>query len=448
MKEQRFDKIAMVSRRLKEWRITLRIDILTLFPAMFAPMSESIMKRACDKGFVDMHITNIRDYAEDKHSTTDDRLYGGGAGMVMKPEPLFAAIEDCKLAADKTVRVVMTSPAGELFSQKKAQELSQADQVIFVCGHYEGVDQRVEDTYATDVLSIGDYVLTGGELPAMIMADSVVRLIPGVLGDDASSEEESFQDGLLEYPQYTRPPIFREMEVPPVLLSGNHEDIRRWRRTQSLARTYQRRRELLSHAMLTPEDVSVLAEIKKNMARPFRLWVALLHYPVYNKKKEIVNTSLTNLDLHDISRAAATYDLAGFFIVQPAEGQRELISTLLGHWKKGFGARYNPHRHQALEKTCLVSTLEDAITAIGEPKLIATSAKANPDMVDYAEMRRIMTEEGGDYLLLLGTGWGLTDELMAASSFILRPIYGVGEYNHLSVRSAASIIFDRLLGEK
>ncbi len=426
----------------------MRIDILTLFPAMFAPMSESIVKRACDKGFVEMHITNIRDYTEDKHSTADDRLYGGGAGMVMKPEPLFAAIEDCKPAKDKKVRIVMTSPAGELFTQKKARELALADQVIFICGHYEGVDQRVEDTYATDVLSIGDYVLTGGELPAMIMADSIIRLLPGVLGDDASSEEESFQDGLLEYPQYTRPPVFWGMEVPQVLLSGNHEDIRRWRRRQSLYRTYQRRPQLLSKALLTPEDVAVLTEIKKDTVKPFRLWVALLHYPVYNKKKEIVNTSLTNLDLHDISRAAATYDLAGFFIVQPAEGQRELITTLLGHWKRGFGARYNLHRHQALERTHLVVSLEDVIQAIGAPKLIATSAKAHPAMVGYDQMRRTMEKEGGDYLLLLGTGWGLTDELMADASYILRPIYGVGEYNHLSVRSAASIIFDRLLGEK
>ena len=426
----------------------MRIDILTLFPAMFAPMAESIVKRAGEKGGVDMHITNIRDYATDKHATTDDRLYGGGAGMVVKPEPLFAAIEDCRMPYEKKVRVVVTSPAGELFSQKKAAELAQADQIIFICGHYEGIDQRVEDTFATDVLSIGDYVLTGGELPAMIMADSVIRLIPGVLGDDASAEEESFQGELLEYPQYTRPPEFRGLAVPDVLLSGNHETIRYWRRQQSLTRTYQRRQDLLRKAPLTPEDIKILSKIRAAESKPFRLYVALVHYPVYNKKKEVINTSLTNLDLHDIARAATTYGLSGYFIVQPCQGQKELIRTLLRHWERGFGARYNPDRHQALSQVSLVDSLEDAIAAIGQPKLIATSAQAKERLTGYGEMRRLMEQEGGDYLLVLGTGWGLTEEVISSCSYVLRPIYGASEYNHLSVRSAASIMFDRLLGER
>lgn len=239
----------------------MRIDILTLFPEMFTPLQHSIVGRAVKNELLQLNIKNIRDYTGPKHGLTDDKLYGGGAGMVMKPEPLFEAVAD--LRRSPKARVIITSPAGRLFDQQAAQELSQAEQLIFICGHYEGIDQRVEDALATDVFSIGDFVLTGGELPAMVMADSVVRLLPGALGHDESSQEESFGEdmkGLLEYPQYTRPPVFDGREVPPVLLGGNHEEIRRWRREQSLRRTWERRPELLREAALTQSDLQLLAD--------------------------------------------------------------------------------------------------------------------------------------------------------------------------------------------
>ena len=223
----------------------MRIDILTLFPEMFAPMQQSIVGRAVKNELLQLNIKNIRDYTGPKHGLTDDKLYGGGAGMVMKPEPLFEAVADLRQSDEPAkTRVVITSPAGRVFDQQAAEELSRAEQVIFICGHYEGIDQRVEQALATDVFSIGDFVLTGGELPAMVMADSVIRLLPGALGHDESSQEESFSEdlvGLLEYPQYTRPPVFADMAVPEVLLGGNHADIRRWRREQSLLRTWERR---------------------------------------------------------------------------------------------------------------------------------------------------------------------------------------------------------------
>ncbi len=429
----------------------MRIDILTLFPDMFAPLQQSMLKRAVEKGLLQLNISNIRDFTTDKHHITDERLYGGGAGMVMKPEPIFSAVEAVQSCLQP--RIIVTSPQGRPFDQKLAQELAKKQQLIIICGHYEGIDERVIKHLATDVISVGDFVLTGGEIPAMAIADCVSRLVPGVLGHELAAEEESFSDGLLEYPQYTRPPVFRGWQVPQLLLEGNHSQIAQWRRRQSLKRTLENRPELLEEAVLTPEDLAYLEELEAGRQKPFNIFVALLHYPVYNKKKQIINTSLTNLDLHDIARCCATFDVRRYYIVQPIENQKELIEGLLRHWQDGFGARYNPDRQQALSLVELQDSLQAVQTAIykqdsGPLYMIATSAKTSSQTVGYRQMRQQMEQNGGNYLLLLGTGWGLTDELMAEADFCLRPIYGRGQYNHLSVRSAASIMLDRLLGEK
>jgi tRNA (guanine37-N1)-methyltransferase len=221
----------------------MKIDVLTLFPAMFAgPLDESIIKRAREAGRLDLAIHNLRDYAHDRHRTVDDRPFGGGPGMLLKPEPIFEAVES--LVREGT-RVILLSPAGRPFSQAIAQELAGLEHVLFVSGHYEGFDERVRQKLAQDELSIGDYVLTNGALPVMVIIDAVTRLLPGVLGDAESAQEESFSEGLLEYPQYTRPADFRGMKVPDILLSGNHAEIARWRDEQSRLRTEQRRPDLL-----------------------------------------------------------------------------------------------------------------------------------------------------------------------------------------------------------
>jgi tRNA (guanine37-N1)-methyltransferase len=221
----------------------MKIDVLTLFPAMFAgPLDESIVKRARAAGLLDLKIHNLRDWTHDRHKTVDDRPFGGGPGMLLKPEPLFEAVESLK--REKT-RVILLSPAGRPFRQAIARELAQRDDLLFVTGHYEGFDERVREALADDELSIGDYVLTNGALPAMVVIDAVVRLLPGVLGDDDSSRDESFSQGQLEYPQYTRPAEFRGMSVPAVLVSGNHAEIEKWRREQAERRTKERRPDLL-----------------------------------------------------------------------------------------------------------------------------------------------------------------------------------------------------------
>lgn len=221
----------------------MTIDVLTLFPAMFAgPLDESIVKRARQSGLLDLRIHNLRDYAHDRHKTVDDRPFGGGPGMLLKPEPIFEAVET--LARENT-RVILLSPAGRVFSQAIARELSLANDLLLVSGHYEGFDERVREQLADDELSIGDYVLTNGALPAMVIIDAVTRLLPGVLGDDQSADDESFSRGLLEYPQDTRPAEFRGMKVPEILLSGNHAEIARWRLEQARTRTRERRPDLL-----------------------------------------------------------------------------------------------------------------------------------------------------------------------------------------------------------
>jgi len=233
----------------------MRIDILTIFPGMFrGPFEESIVKRAVEKGLVQVFLHDIRDYASDKHRTVDDYVFGGTQGMLMKAEPLFAAVENVQSQAPERGPIVLLTPQGRLFSQEVAAELAGHDRLILICGHYEGVDARVHEHLATDEISIGDYVLSGGELAAMVVVDAVVRQIPGALGSPLSSADDSFAHGLLEHPQYTRPADFRGMKVPEVLLSGNHAEIARWRRQQSLLRTAKRRPDLLARADLTDEE--------------------------------------------------------------------------------------------------------------------------------------------------------------------------------------------------
>ncbi|MCZ8512449.1 tRNA (guanosine(37)-N1)-methyltransferase TrmD [Paenibacillus filicis] len=285
----------------------MRIDVLTLFPGMFdGVFGASILGKAREKGLVELNTVNFRDFANNKHSTVDDYPYGGGGGMVLKAEPIFAAVEDLlerrRLACSekqgepgrepeasqdegtgyaagqpigaesharalpKAPRVILMCPQGEPFSQKKAEELSAEEHLVFICGHYEGYDERIREYLVTDELSIGDYVLTGGELPAMVVIDSVVRLLPGVLGNETSAVTDSFSTGLLEYPHYTRPVKFRDWEVPDILLSGHHSNIADWRRKQSILRTWRKRPELLESAGLTPKEKMWLESLRQEEA--------------------------------------------------------------------------------------------------------------------------------------------------------------------------------------
>lgn len=241
----------------------MNFHVLTLFPEMIEQgLHTSVTGRALASGVIHLNAVNIRDYSTNKHNHVDDYPYGGGAGMVMQPEPIYRAYEDVAKTMDKPPRVIYVTPQGSVFRQSVAEELAKEENLVFLCGHYEGVDERVLEELVTDYISIGDYVLTGGELPAMVMIDAISRLIPGVLNNKESAEFESFHDNLLEYPQYTRPVEYHGKKVPEVLLSGHHGNVERWRREQSLKRTLERRPELLETAALTPQDMVYLEKLQ------------------------------------------------------------------------------------------------------------------------------------------------------------------------------------------
>jgi tRNA (guanine37-N1)-methyltransferase len=246
----------------------MQFEVFTLLPEVFPPYLESsILQRARQRGLIDIRIHNIRDYTHDKHHTTDDTPYGGGGGMVMKPEPVFEAVESVLGTVSRSVPIILLTPQGRVFTQRIAEELLGYERIVLLCGRYEGVDERIREHLITDEISVGDYVLTGGELPALIVIDAISRLIPGVLGDPTGAEDDSHSMGLLEYPHYTRPPEFRGWKVPEVLLSGDHGKIETWRREQALQRTLKKRPDMIETAELSEKDLKYVESLKSKVQR-------------------------------------------------------------------------------------------------------------------------------------------------------------------------------------
>lgn len=406
------------------------------------PFSLGVLSKAADSGFFQINPVNIRDYTTDKHKTTDDYQYGGGQGLVMKVEPIHRAVKDIKQKQGGT-RVILMDPRGKRFTQEDAERLKEYDSLTFVCGRYEGVDERVVDLDVDESLSLGDFVLTGGEFASMVMIDSIARLLPGVLGDENSPLEESHQSGLLEHPHYSRPAEYEGLKVPEILFSGHHAQIESWRREQSLKKTFENRKDMLATAELSDDDKKYL----DTLGRKKRIYVALLHYPMKDKEKENVATSITNMDLHDISRSCTTYNVKKYFVVTPLAAQREIASRVIKHWLEGFGATYNVNRKQAFGGTHLKEGLLDVIADIekeeGErPVVIATTARDSRANIDFDEMSAL--SEDKPCLIIFGTGWGFTEDVFKMSDRVLKPINGAGDFNHLSVRSAVAIILDRI----
>jgi tRNA (guanine37-N1)-methyltransferase len=419
--------------------------IITIFPQMFdSPLGHSILKKAREKDLIKISFVDPRNYTTDRHRSTDDAPYGGGQGMVMKPEPLVAAIEDARSKAPQA-RVILLAPQGRVFNQAAARRLSKEQEIVLICGRYEGVDERVK-AFVDEEISIGDYTLSGGEPAATVVLDAVARLVPGVLGNEISAVEESFTEDLLEYPQYTRPEDFRAMKVPEVLLSGDHERIRRWRRERSLLLTRERRPDLYSKATGERSEKGASGAISAP------IYVALLHHPVYDKNGQIVTTAITNMDIHDIARSGCTFGLRGFFVITPVKALQRLALKIIDHWETGYGSQYNATRKEALALARICNSLDDAIIAIeretgNKPLLVATSARRSKEQrASFAALRDVLHKDTRPFLILLGTGWGLTEAILLQSDYVLEAVEGQGDYNHLSVRSAAAIILDRLLG--
>ena len=418
-------------------------------------MSRGVVGNASKTGTVHLDFVNPRDFTEDRHRSVDDTPYGGGPGMVMTAEPLLRAIESVQSSSPDVWRLALT-PGGTPLKQSKVQELSGKSHLVLVCGRYEGMDQRVLDIAIDEEISLGDYVLSGGELAAGVIVDTVSRYVPGVLGEFTSLEEESFCDGLVEYPHYTRPHTVRGHEVPSVLQSGNHEQIRQWRRQQSLHRTAVRRPDLWGQYRPKVGDASLIERAQLNMAG--RTYVGLVHFPVYNRENEIVTSSITTLDIHDLARSTATYGLAGYYVVTPIAAQRAKVDQIVDAW---FGQEetepeeaLRDSRTRALTLVRTAASIDMAIASIRanhdeKPLVVVTSANPAPQLspVSVLELRRKCIPENSPVLLLFGTGWGLESGVLAQADVLLEPISGSGPYNHLSVRSAAAIVLDRLFGK-
>ena len=424
----------------------LNFTVITIFPHMLdSALGHSILKRAQEKKLISIEQIDLRDYTTDRHHTTDDAPYGGGQGMIMKPEPLVAVIEDARKQIPNA-RVVLLAPQGRVLTQKVAQQLANEEAIVLICGRYEGIDERVK-AFIDDEISIGDYTLSGGEPAAHVVIDAVARLIPGVLGNESSALDESFANGLLEYPQYTRPEEFRGMKVPEVLLSGDHQRINRWRQEKSVQLTRARRPDLM------PPEQSGTKE-RANDSVPRRdVYVALLHYPVYDKNHQVVTTAVTNMDIHDIARSSRTYGVRGFYVVTPVKALQKLALKIIDHWESGYGSQYNVTRKQALEVARIANSLDDAIIDIerecGEkPVIVVTSARPTGKRSSFTALRDMLNNKARPFLIILGTGWGLTETVFSQSDYVLEAIEGYTDYNHLSVRSAAAIILDRLLGRQ
>lgn len=449
----------------------VRITIVTLFPEFFAgPLSCGLMQRAREAGIVEVDFRNPRDAATDRHRTVDDRPYGGGPGMVMTPGPMadtLRALGFGPRGAAQPGRLLMLAPMGKVFDQSMARELADAalagtgagatmtaqgdaPLITLVCGRYEGLDARIEELFPVEPVSVGDFVLNGGEAAALCLLEAVCRLLPGYMGHEESGDEESFSAGLLEYPHYTRPEDFEGHIVPSALRSGDHGRIALWRRQASLAQTFASRPALLTEAPLSEEDREFLRHLPAE--RPGRnLSCGLVHYPVLDRDGRTVAVSLTNLDVHDIARSARTYGLGGCYMITPLEDQRELLAGIVAHWTDGPGKRSNPDRDRALSLVHGCASVKAAVQAIaarvGErPLVVATTARApraDVPVMGFAALARALQER--PVLLLFGTGHGLSPELDCDA--FAPPLRWHGGYNHLSVRSAVAIMLDRILGD-
>jgi tRNA (guanine37-N1)-methyltransferase len=430
----------------------MNFTVVTLLPELIEPaLAAGVVGRGRDAGLLTVATVNPREFTHDKHRTVDDTPYGGGPGMVMKPEPLLAAIARATTLVDAPAHRILLSPVGAPLTQRRVRELAALPHLVLVCGRYEGVDQRVVDLAIDEELSLGDYVLSGGELGALVVIDAVARLIPGVLGEPTSADDESFAGELLEYPQYTRPLRLDGHEVPAVLTSGNHAVIAAWRRGEAMQRTARRRPDLWARFRPSKADRKLLGKLPA-LDVAARSHLALVHYPVRDRTGAIVTTAVTNFDLHDLARSTLTYGLAGYHVVTPVTSQRDKAAHIATLW---LDDQLGESRAQALARLRTAPGIDEVIAAItaahGEPPLVvATSAKAT----SFPAARHLTTSElvtelratTAPLLLLLGTGWGLAEEMIPSVTRVLAPIEGRPDWNHLAVRSAGAILLDRLFG--
>ena len=415
----------------------MKITVITAFPELMRNyLASSVLGRGIAAGKLEAEVVDIRDFSEGSYRQIDDYCYGSG-GMMLMAEPLAKAVESVSGGAKPYV--VYPSPQGVRLHQELVEDLARKEHLVIVCGHYEGVDERFTEKYVDMEISLGDFVLTGGEMPAMAIVDAVSRLIPGVVGSESSVEEDSFYSGMLDTPHYTRPAQWRGERVPEVLLNGDAKAIERWRRRQSVDRTLDRRPDIAGRAGIIPWLSG-------------GAYVMEVHYPVLDKRGEKSSTAITGMDLHDIARACRTYGIKKYLLVTPIAQQREMAKRIAGHWTSGWGADYNPGRREAFSTLKIFASVQKAIAWAEEKEKkpvfkIATTAKRHAGAQHWLTLKREILRRDHSPLFIFGTGWGLHDEVMDMADAVMTPIIGGKDgWNHLSVRSAVSITLDRFFG--
>ncbi len=417
----------------------MHVTILTAFPEFFADfLSTSMIGRAVKSGQIRVDVEDLRNYGLGSYRQVDDYSFGGGGGMVLLPEVMEEALASLE-KEEGPGYVVYPSPQGDPLSQEIVETLAAQKHVRILCGHYEGMDERFTARRVDREISLGDFVLTGGEIPAMAMIDAMARLVPGVVGKESAVVEDSFYRGMLDHPHFTRPAEWQGEKVPEVLLGGNAALIEEWRRSSAVERTLSRRGDLIARANIRPY-----------LGRG--VYAVLVHSPVLDRRGEKSTAAVTGLDLSDIARSCRTYGIDRFLVATPLPGQRELVKTMARHWTEGGGGKANPARKEAFLRLRTVASLDRAIEWVAKrekepPLVIGTSAKKREGSFHWLEAKRKMLREKKAVLFVFGTGSGLSDEVLEQCSMILQPLSGGAEdYNHLSVRTAAGVVFDRFFG--
>lgn len=427
----------------------MKISILTLFQNLYKPFLEtSLLGRAQKEGLVSFDIESLFSFCEPKERV-DGPTYGHSAGMVLRPEIMEKAIESQQKKHGKALKIFF-SPHGTLLDQHKVRELatliSSCKHILLLPARYEGMDARVEEEYADEIISIGNYVLMGGDIPAMVFLESVLRLLPGVVSKSESVELESFSTPFVDYPEYTAPVEWKGHKVPDVLRSGNHQAIMQWRSHIAAQRTVLKHFDWLKKHKLTAQE--------KRLANAYMPahYAATMHAEVRLPGDRVGTTTITSFDIHDIARSAQTYGVNEYFVVTPLEDQQKIGNQLLDFWKTGPGVEFNIHRVQSIKQVSIKSDLNEVIASIEnregkKPVVIGTGARSDlhEKMITFYDQSKVWSMNR-PVLFLFGTGHGLGPSLLERCDFMLEPLYGFTDFNHLSVRSAAGIIFDRWFG--
>lgn len=429
----------------------MNISVVTLFPDLYQPfLQTSLLKRATEKNLLSFDVKTLFDYVEPKERI-DGPTFGHHSGMLIRPEVVQRAVEDLDGKHGKSFKIFL-SPQGTKLTQPVGKELfdkmSSYQHVMFVAGRYEGVDARVEQEYADAIISVGDFVVMGGDIPAMLLMECLFRHMPGVVGKQESVDLDSFSGAFVDYPEYTKPVHWQGREVPEVLRSGNHLAIEKWREQQAVALTVLKHFDWLRSSNITSAQRAIASKSIPSHH------VALMHCDIALKDGRVGTTSVTSIDIHDIARSCATYGIKKYFIVTPLIDQQKIVKTILSFWQeKQVGEQYNKDRHEAVRRVEVMEGLQAVIADIEEkegktPLIIGTSARFDhglDKMISYHDQARVW-QQGRPVLILLGTGHGMSDQLLAKCDYFLPPLQGFSDFNHLSVRSAAAIIFDKWLG--